>query len=43
MINVYETKKLTYGQGHKVKGQGQICNFTKKNVLTINRERVIGF
>ena len=43
MIDIYETKKLTEGQGHKVKGQGQICNFTKKIVLAINRERVIGF
>ena len=24
---------LTQGQGHKVKGQGQICNFAKKKFL----------
>ena len=29
-IDNNETKKLTQGQGHEVKGQGQICNFTKK-------------
>ena len=28
-IDINETKKLTQGQGHKVKGQGQICNYTK--------------
>ena len=28
-IDNNETKKLTQGQGHKVKGQGQICNYTK--------------
>ena len=33
MIDINETKKLTEGQGHKVKGQGQICNFTKKLFL----------
>ena len=29
-IDINETKKLTQGQGHKVKGQGQICSYTKK-------------
>ena len=28
-IDINETKKLTRGQGHKVKGQGQICSYTK--------------
>ena len=30
MIDINEMLKLTQGQGHKVKGQGQICNYTKK-------------
>ena len=42
-IDICEMKKLTQGQGHKVKGQGQICNFTKNIVSAINHERVIGF
>ena len=29
MINIDETVKLTQGQGHKVKGQGQICIYVK--------------
>ena len=29
MVNIDETLKLTQGQGHKVKGQGQICNNVK--------------
>ena len=41
-VDIYETKKLTQCQGHKIKGQGQICIYTKK-VLTVNHERVIGF
>ena len=41
-IDSYEIKKLTEGQGHKVGGQGKICNL-KKNVSAINHERVIGF
>jgi len=36
-------KKLTQGKGHKVKDQGQICNYTQKIVLAINHERVIGY
>ena len=28
-IDIYETKKLTEGQGHKVGGQGKICNLSK--------------
>jgi len=35
--------KLTQGQGHKVKGQGQICNYTKDFVLALNHEQGIGF
>ena len=41
-IDIYETKKLTQCQGHKVKGQGQTCIYTKM-CLTMNHERVIGF
>ena len=33
MISIDKMLKLTQGQGHKVKGQGQICNFVKKNVF----------
>ena len=29
MIDNDETFKLTKGQGHKVKGQGYICNYVK--------------
>ena len=29
MIDTNEMLKLTLGQGHKVKGQGQICNYVK--------------
>ena len=30
MIDINKILKLTQGQGHKVKGQGQICKFVKK-------------
>ena len=40
-FNIDATLKLTKGQGHKVKGQGQICNYLKKTVLAINQERKI--
>ena len=30
MIDINEMLKLTKGQGHKVKGQGQIYSFDKK-------------
>ena len=43
IIDIDETLKLTKGQGHKVKGQGQICNYRKKMVLAITHERVVGF
>ena len=26
-IDIHEIKKLTKSEGHKVKGQGQLCNF----------------
>ena len=29
MIDINKIFKLTLGQGHKVKGQGQICSFVK--------------
>ena len=29
MIDINVMLKLTLGQGHKVKGQGQICSFVK--------------
>ena len=29
-FDIYETKKLTQGQGHKVKGQGLICKYEKQ-------------
>ena len=40
-----ECKKLTQGQGHKVKGQDQICNFVKILLYykTIHPERIIGY
>ena len=28
-VDINDMLKLTYGQGHKVKGQGQICGFVK--------------
>ena len=31
-IDIDETLKFTQGQGHKVKGQSQICNYVK-NIL----------
>ena len=33
MIDINEMLKLTKGQGHKVKGQGHICDFVKKNLF----------
>ena len=35
MINIDDMLNLTKGQGHKVKGQGQICNFVKKNLFRL--------
>ena len=40
MVNIDKTLKLTRGQGHKVKGQGHICNYVNL-LLAINHERVI--
>ena len=40
MISIVEMLKLTKGQGHKVKGQGQICDFVKKLVSTIYQEQM---
>ena len=32
LINIIELLKLTQGKGHKVKGQGQICNYVKTTI-----------
>ena len=40
MIDIDETLKWTQGQGHKVKGQGQICNNVKKLVKLIRNQRI---
>ena len=40
-IDIHETKKLTQGQSHKVKGQGLIHNY-KKTVWAKNHEWKIG-
>ena len=40
-IDIHEIKKLTKGEGHKVKGQGQLCNFVKKRALVIYHEPMI--
>ena len=34
MISIVKMLMFTQGQGHKVKGQGQIYDFVKKSVLT---------
>ena len=41
MIDINKTEKLNQGQGHKVKGQGQICNFVKIRVLVIYHQPMI--
>ena len=41
-IHIHATLKVTKGQGHKVKGQGQICRHVKITVWAINHERLIG-
>ena len=38
MIDINETLKLTQGQGHNVKGQGQICNNVKKKTCKIDKK-----
>ena len=40
MIDIDKMLMLTKGQGHKVKGQGQICDFVKKLVSTIYHEQM---
>ena len=40
MMDVNKMLMLTEGQGHKVKGQGQICDFAKKLVSTIYQEQM---
>ena len=42
MIDNYRMIMLTQVQGHKVKGQGQICNFVKKDIFTVFHEQMIG-
>ena len=42
IIDIDEMLKLTKGQGHKVKGQGQIFNNVKKKFSTLNDDRMIG-
>ena len=43
MISIDKMLMLTQGQGHKVKGQGQICNFEKKLVSNIYHEPMIEY
>ena len=43
MISIDNMLMLTQGQGHKVKGQGQICHFVKKLVSTIYHEQMNGY
>ena len=43
MISIDKMLMLTQGQGHKVKGQGRICNFVKKTYLAIYHEPMIGY
>ena len=43
ITNTRKMFELTLGQGHKVKGQGQICVNVKKLVLTIYHEPMIGY
>ena len=43
MISIVEMMKLTKGQGHKVKGQGQTNMFVKKTYLAICNEPMIGY
>ena len=41
MIDINKMLKLTKGQGHKIKGQGQICKLAKEIVLTVIHEPMI--
>ena len=43
MISNDKMLKLAQGQGHKVKGQGQLCNFVKKLVSTKYHEPMVGY
>ena len=43
MIDIDKMMKLTSGQGHKVKGQDEICNYVKIFLSTIYNEPMIGF
>ena len=38
---ICEKSKLNQGQGQKVKGQGQLCNFVKTCALVIYHEPII--
>ena len=42
MIDIAKNNKLTQGQCHKVKGQGQTCSIEEELVFNINHERMIG-
>ena len=42
MTSIDKMLMLTEGQGQKVKGQGQICDFVKKLVSTIYQEQMNG-
>ena len=41
-IHIHATLKVKLGQGHKVKGQGQICRYVRITVLAINHKQMIG-
>ena len=41
MIDIDKTFKLTQGQGHRVKGQGQIKSFVKKIESSIKHKRKV--
>ena len=40
IMNIDKMTKFTEGQDHKVKGQGQICNYAKKLVKVIEKQRI---
>ena len=42
LVSIDRMLKLYQGQGHKVKGQGQICSFLKNIVSAISHEPIIG-
>ena len=41
MTSIDKMLMLTKGQGQKVKGQGQLCNFVKTCALVIYHEPII--